>query len=247
MKKPIRTLGILLAVTAIPALVVAADHGDSPALGNEPAADITDLYAWMSLDATKLNLVMGVYGDAGEDATFSDAVTYVFSVSSSEGYGEPQRSTRILCKFLSDGVNVECWVGDDYVVGDPSNPNGIVSDNAGLRVFAGRRDDPFFLEYAGFQDAVEAAISAVDAEQIAEFDRECPVLTPDQSADLVGRLTSNPSGGPASNTFAGQSVLALVLEVDKSLVDVGGPVLGVSASTHQLASDVDVDETGGGF
>jgi hypothetical protein len=55
----------------------------------------------------------------------------------------------ITCTFV-DATNIECWAGDDYVVGDPNDPAGIVSDNGGLRVFAGLRDDLFFLEYDGF-------------------------------------------------------------------------------------------------
>lgn len=248
MKRPIRTLGVLLAGTVIPALVLAADHGDSPAASSEPAADITDLYAWMSADATQLNLIMGVYNDAGPNATFSDAVTYVFSVSSSAGYGAGnQESTRIVCKFLADGVKVECWLGNDYVVGDPTDPEGIVSDNGGLRVFAGRRDDPFFLEYTGFLNTVDAAVDAVATEAVTEFNRGCPVLTPEQGAALRGLLTSGDDGAPASNTFAGQSILALVVQVDKSLVNSGGPVLGVSASTHALAQSADSDSTGGSY
>jgi len=247
MKRPIRTLGALLAVTVIPALVLAADHGDAPAASSEPAADITDLYAWMTADATKLNLVMGVYDDAGENATFSDAVIYTFSVSSSAAYGAGnQRSTRIVCKFLADGVKVECWVGNDYAVGDPTDPEGIVSDNGGLRVFAGRRDDPFFLEYTGLLNTVDAAVNAVVAGAVTPDAEGCPLLTPEQGAGLRGLLTSGNNDAPASNTFAGQSILALVVQVDKSLVNSGGPVLGVSANTHMPERE-NVDSTGGSY
>lgn len=248
MKRPIRTLGVLLAVTVIPALVLAADHGDSPAAASEPAADITDLYAWMSADAAQLNLVMGVYSDAGPNATFSDAVTYVFSVTSSAAYGAGnQEPARVLCKFLADGVQVECWLGNEYVIGDPTDPAGIVSDNGGMRVFAGRRDDPFFLEYDGFLNTVDAAVDAVATGAVTEFDRGCPVLTPEQGGALRGLLTSGNDGARASNTFAGQSILALVVQVDKSLVNSGGPVLGVSASTHRFMESADADSTGDSF
>ena len=232
MKKTLRTLSVLLAVTGIPVAVWAADHGDSPAAVSDPTADITDLYAWMSNDATKLNLVLAVNTDAGRNAAFSDAVSYVFSVSSSEAYGQrPQAAMNIVCKFVDD-TNIECWAGGDYVRGDPSNPEGIVSDNEGLRVFAGLRDDPFFLEYVGFGNTVNGAVAAVAANQVAFDDEGCPLLTPEQGTLLRGLLTSGADGAPASNTFAGQNVLALVLEVDTALVNSGGPILGVWASTH---------------
>ncbi len=232
MTRPLLTIAAVLAL-GVPIAALAADHLDSAtaAANNEPSADITDLYAWMTADATKLNLVTAVNAGAGNNAVFSDAVIYQFAVSSSQAFGSPQQSTLVTCKFI-DGVNIECWAGNDYVVGDPSSEQGIVSDNGGLRVFAGLRDDPFFLEYNGFLNTVNAAVAAVGAGEV-EFDASnCPLLTEAQGTALVGALTSGNDGAPASNTFAGQNVLALVIQIDKSIVDEGGPVLGVSASTY---------------
>jgi hypothetical protein len=228
MKRPLRTLGIVLLLGG-PVAALAADHGDSPTArtNSEPTADITDLYAWMTADASKLNLVVGVYTDAPDDAVFSDAVIYQFAVSSSDTFGADQESTLITCKFI-DGTNIECWAGNDYVVGDPSVPEGIAS--GGLRVFAGLRDDPFFLEYVGFSNAIALANEAAPD---LEFDGDgCPILDAATSQALVTRLTSGNDGARASNTFAGQNVLALVVQVDKSIVDGAGPILGVSASTY---------------
>jgi len=234
MIKPLRALGITLAL-GIPIAAFAADHLDSPtaASSNEPTADITDLYAWMTSDATKLNLVAAVNANAGDDATFSDAIIYQFAVSSSPAFGQPQESTLITCKFI-DGVNIECWAGDEYVAGDPRDPAGIVSDTGGLRVFAGLRDDPFFLEYQGFQGAVALANSEAAAGRIAfpDENKGCPALTPEQQGALIDALQHGDRGAPPSNTFAGQNVLALVIQVDKSIVDGNGPVLGVSVSTY---------------
>jgi hypothetical protein len=234
MIKPFRALGIVLAL-GLPIAAFAADHLDSPtaASSREPAADITDVYAWMTADATKLNLVAAVNADAGPNATFSDAVIYQFAVSSSESYGATQEGTLITCRF-PDGTNIECWAGNDYVAGDPSDPEGIVSDNGGLRVFAGLRDDPFFLEYQGFQNAVDLANSAVAAGdvQFEEAKKGCPTLSAEQQQALIGALQSGNDGAPPSNTFAGQNVLALVIQVDKAIVDGNGPLLGVSFSTY---------------
>jgi hypothetical protein len=232
MKRPLRTLAAVIAL-GVPIAALAADHLDSAdaADNNEPSADITDLYAWMTADATKLNLVAAVNAGAGNDAVFSDAVIYQFAVSSSAAFGSPQESSLVTCKFI-DGTNIECWAGADYVVGDPSNPRGIVSDRGGMRVFAGLRDDPFFLEYNGFNNTVNAAIAEVQAGRVTFDAASCPLLTEDQGAALLGALTSGNDGAPASNTFAGQNVLSLVIQIDKSIVNSGGPVLGVSASTY---------------
>ncbi len=222
-----------LALTVAPLLAFAADHGDVPAAGTDPTADITDLYAWMSPDASKLNLVLDVYPNAGASASFSPAVVYAFSISSSQSYGDPQQSKKLLCKFI-DATNIECWLAGEYVAGNPSAAQGITSTSGKLRVYAGRRDDPFFLNYVGFGNTVNAAVQAAGAGMVQFDNQQCAELTQDQQTALVGLLTSGNDGAKATNTFAGQAVLSLVLQVDKSLVDDGGPILGVWASSHSV-------------
>ena len=235
MKRPLfsRPLSLALALTAAPFLSFAADHGDVPAAGNDPTADITDLYAWMSPDASKLNLVLDVYPNAGASASFSPAVVYAFSISSSQMYGGPQQSKKLLCKFV-DATNVECWLLGEYVAGNPNTAQGITSASGKVRVYAGRRDDPFFLNYAGFNDTVTTAVQAAGSGGVMFDDKGCALLTPEQQTLLVGKLQHSGNDAPPTNTFAGQAVLALVLQVDKSLVDDGGPILGVWASTHSV-------------
>jgi hypothetical protein len=166
----------------------------------------------------------------------------VFSIASMSAFGQSQTGTRIACKFI-DQTNIECWLfngstdpavrtGNDYVVGNPSSPQGLTSAGGGLRVFAGLRDDPFFLEYNGFSATVNAAVSAVKGNQVVFDDEKCPLLTPPQQTALVGQLQHGLDGAPPSNFFAGKNVLALVIQIDKRLVTVGGPILGVWASTH---------------
>jgi hypothetical protein len=232
MKHPLRMLSFLFGALALPHDGLAADHGDSPSALAEPTADVTDLYAWMSSDLSKLNLVLAVDPGAGPDATFSDAVLYVFSVSSSSAYGQPQQSARIICRF-PDSVNIECWGGGEYVVGDPRDEAGIVSSGGKLKVFAGLRDDPFFLNYAGFGATVGAAVAAVVAGDVVIPATGCPALST-ETGDTLRRLLTSGQGGntPAVNDFAGQNVLALVVQIDTALVNSGGPILGVSANTH---------------
>jgi hypothetical protein len=139
--------------------------------------------------------------------------------------------TIIRCRFAG-GVNIECWAGNDYVFGDASRPAGIVSERGAMRVFAGLRDDPFFLEYQGFLATTEAAVAAAGAADV-EFDAEgCALLTPAQGEALRGQLQSGRDGADASNTFAGQNVLAIAIQIDRTLVDSGGPILGVWAATY---------------
>jgi hypothetical protein len=209
----------------------AADHIDSPGATAEPTADITDLFSWMSPDAGWLNLVLDVHPFAGAESTFSDAVVYAFHVNSSMGYGEPQEETLVRCVF-NESHTIECWAGDEYVTGDPTSEEGITSESGKLRVFADLRNDPFFMEFTGFVNTVDAVIAA--AGSLVFDDQGCPDVDPDTSAALVGLLQSGNDGAPASDSFAGTNVLSLVVQVDKSVVTSGGPLLGVWASTHAL-------------
>jgi Domain of unknown function (DUF4331) len=214
---------------------IAADHTDLPIDDSviERSADIADLYAWLSNDTDKLNLVLTVNPDAGPEAWFSSEVTYALAVSSSTALGEPQRVTTIVCKFF-DAAHIECWAGDEYVIGDPRSPAGISSDTGNLRVFAGLRDDPFFLEAAGQNAALLALASGIDSAEFNSPDgvNGCPRLTDEQGAGLRDLLSSSGDGAAPENTFAGRNVLALVVQVERALLDTNGPILGAWASTY---------------
>nr|ANY58016.1 hypothetical protein [uncultured bacterium]ANY58035.1 hypothetical protein [uncultured bacterium] len=217
---------------AVPLLAQAADHIDAPAATAEPTADITDVFAWMNEDADRLNLVLNVHHMATAESRFSPAVQYALHVNSSASFGAAATEEIVLCQFYSQ-TELECWLGDEYVVGDPSAAEGIQSEGGGLRVFAGRRDDPFFFELLGFRQVVSTVQSVAGS---LDFDMEgCPTVDQETSTALVTQLQSGPDGAPASNTFAGNSVLSLVVQVDKALVTAGGPIVGVWASTHSSA------------
>ncbi len=230
MKRPLSYVVVAAMASALVVQVRAADHIDSPAAVSDPTADITDLYAWMSPDTQNLNLIMNVNPFAGSDAAFSDAVQYVFHVNSSSAYGEAQTETQVICQFF-DVDMIECWAGDSYVIGDPSDTDGITSDDDALRVFAGRRDDPFFMEFEGFTATVDIVVGAAGD---LTFDEEgCPNVDEDTSAVLVDQLQSGAMGEPASDTFAGSNVLSLIVQIDVDKVNAGGGLLGVWASTHR--------------
>lgn len=205
--------------------VQAADHGDSPRAVSEPAADIADLYAWMDeTDPEKLNLIMTLAG-AG---AFSDAVDYVFHVNSDDDGPlgpTPQVETNITCSFDVSGA-VTCEGGGSSASGDASDEEGITSSDGNLRLFAGLRDDPFFFNLTGFNATVTAVIAAAPA--LGFDDDGCPLLDDATAAQLRSVISTAPNG----DDFGGSNVLALVVQVDRSLVNGNGDILGVWASTR---------------
>lgn len=207
-------------------LAEAADHIDSPSAVGDPAADITDIYAWMSTDGTKLNLILNTFG-----AAFSDSVQYVFHVTSMSAYGQSGTETRIICEFTAAQA-AKCWVGDDeYLSGDASSPSGLLSASGKVRLFAGARNDPFYFNLVGFQTTLGIVAGAASS---LTFDAAgCPALDAATSAALVGQLSANAEGGPAEDFFAPLSTHSIVLQLDETLVNQGGPILAVWASTYR--------------
>jgi hypothetical protein len=220
----------------------AADHTDAPAVQANPMADITDVYAWMDPGGATVNMVMDVspFDPGGGLRHFGPTLVYVFHVDSVAGFPPTGAvSTEAVCKFTSD-THVQCWVGDTgYVEGDPSVTAGVASADGKIRVFAGRRSDPFFFNLNGFIDTV-ATIDSVEGS--LTFDAAgCPVLTATSAANLRASMTEGPRGasthppcdGTSSDCFIGADVQSIVLQVDKSLLNAGSnTLLSIWASTH---------------
>lgn len=229
---------VLVGALAAGSVVLAADHRDSPGVMNEPAADINDVYAWMSPDASRLHLAMTVFPAATATSKFSDTVQYVFHVHSQSAFGPGSSTeTRIICTFDA-AQTISCWVvragassALEYVSGDALNRAGIATASGRLRVFAGLVNDPFFFNLDGF-NAVAATVRSA-AGGLARDPAGCPALDEATSTALVNQLRQAPGGGPPQDFFAALNTLAIVVSVDKTLVNVGGPILGVWASTHR--------------
>lgn len=225
----------------------AADHLDAPtvAMAANQMADIGDVYTWMTSDGKNINLAMTVSpGDQGVN-TFGPSVQYVWHVSSHPGaqnsaaFFAPGSEERVICTF-TDNTHAECWVVKgttvlDYVKGDPST--AMTSADGKMKVFAGRRSDPFFFNLAGFKKAV-ATVEGAGA--IPANAAHCP-LVPPATASALRTILSTPvatgATAPCANNqadcFLNFNVMAVVAQVDKSLLAQGTDhLLSVWGSTH---------------
>jgi len=198
----------------------AADHADSPGNVADPAADLTDVFAWTTPNATQVNLIIGVPA-----AQFSNAVQYVINVESSSAYGRTGTKVQIICQFAVN-QSVECWVGGfDYLQGTASATTGLRSVTGRMLAFVGRRNDPFFINGPGLRRTLDIVAAAAPG---LTFDTAgCPILDAGTSNALITELQT---GG---DSFALGSPSFLVLQVDKSLIAPGGNILAVDASTHR--------------
>lgn len=151
MRYSIQTVGVAVVLTAALALTnsaLAADHLDSPLVRNDPAADINDLFAFVNPnDAGELILTQTVVPAAGVGARFSDAVDYRFHIDNGTG------PIAITCTFSGQGARIACAGPDGLAAAGPINHTHI---GTGMRVHAGRFDDPFFFDLIAYTDTVDA-------------------------------------------------------------------------------------------
>lgn len=147
----------LIRFVAVLALIVsatgwAADHLDSPLVQNDPAADINDVYAFINPnDPGELILVATVVPLASKETRFSPAVEYRFAIQNLTSGTE----RAIICRAAgSQGRLVFCKLSDGGAVIGPTE-RVLSNRRAGLRMFAGLRDDPFYFDLAAFQDTVD--------------------------------------------------------------------------------------------
>jgi hypothetical protein len=209
--------------------------------------DIGDVYAWTNGSGSgapaNVNLAMTVSpADMGSNS-FGPSIQYVFHASSHAGttnavaFTAPGTESQVICTFTSNTAG-KCWVVQgttvkDYVSGNPST--AMTSADGKMKVFAGRRSDPFFFNLAGFktvQMEVENAGLGSDA-------GGCPAVPPATAALLRTQLStvSVPAVAPCPanqiDCFANFDVMAIVVQVDRSLLlQNTDHLLSVWGSTH---------------
>src|SRR5215510_2840701 len=149
----------ILRLTAEDSLM--SDHGSGPRALTDPAADLTDAFAFPApRNPQHLVVVMDVFSRAGPSAAFSDAVIYrfrfrrvsvavtgpgaAFAVDDDEAtfdftfdVPEGADTTRPLQRGRCQTPSGETV---SFHVNDEKGASG-----SGVHVFAGRRSDPFFL------------------------------------------------------------------------------------------------------
>src|SRR5262249_8065385 len=149
-----------------------SDHFSGPRALSDPAADITDVYAFPAPDRPDhLVFVLDVFGKSGPSAVFSDAVIYRFRIrpveiaaTGAEAAFKPSQ-TEFVFDFTFDVPSGQSHSGRPLQQGHCLTPNksaisfGADDENGGadggVQVFAGQRSDPFFLDVRMIEKSVE--------------------------------------------------------------------------------------------
>jgi hypothetical protein len=221
----------LLVVAPWIAKVKGADHREAPLINEDPAADLNDVFAFVNPnDPTKVVFAMTVNGFAvpGVRASysFSNDVLYQFKIDNT---GDGREDLVIQARFegFESARDPRCPAprgGQFVTVLGPAQPKkrGAVNEELGkhapevmgctnqiitgpgIRVFAGLRDDPFVTDPAQLNRILGGA------EQVFR-----QVTSP-----ILGPLDGRPvvAGRSGFDTFGGFNVSALLVEVDKSVI-----------------------------
>lgn len=181
------------------AVLLAADHIDSPAVTNQ-STDITDLYVFRGQNPQNLVFVANTQGLMAPSATgaakFDQNTLIEFNIDNNGDYVE---DLVIQCELDGNKMRVHGPI-QPSMTGSSSRIEGGVTAEVnvtsygstaqigtgvgGIKVFAGPRDDPFFFDLNQFK-----------------------------------KILAGTDGGfknPGSDTFAGTNVLSVVVEVPKT-------------------------------
>jgi hypothetical protein len=202
---------------------IASDHQDTAEVELNPTLDMTDVYAFPGSAPGRIALVMMsrpfLTPAQTAGASFDENLLYQFKIDNT---GDALEDRVIQVTFDGSGADQEVQVRGPLapvVVGatgnrvadvDPSvagRINDVLGSASGMQVFAGPRDDPFFID-------LEAAFCIL------------PDRKPEQG-DLAGpcQLQNVPPfrpAGAAQNYVAGFNGLALVIEVPAAELTAGG-------------------------
>ena len=195
-------IGLAAAAVAIALLVLGpargADHTEAPGLQGDPAADITDIFAFRSAENSD-NLVVVINVNPltvpadNASANFATDVDYEIHVDNT---GDLVADATVNVTFSGDpleftlavealGLSITGPVTPPSV--DATAPDPISTESGGIKVFAGQRDDPFFFDAVGFTNFV--------------------------AGPFVPANGLRPAGETPADTFAGTNISAIVIEL----------------------------------
>jgi hypothetical protein len=207
----------------------ASDHQDSPSVEGSPAVDMTDVYAFPGSTADRITLVLNswpfITPAQTSATTFDSNLLYQFKVDNS---GDAREDRVIQVLFKGSGSNQTVEVRGPLVppvVGATNNRvadvapvvsgpiNQVLGSASGVQVFAGAREDPFFID-------------------LEQFFRIVPDRKP--STGSLSQLPDAPtassfrSASAAVDFVKGFNVLSIIIELPTSQLTQGGsPKLGI--------------------
>lgn len=224
----IAAAGVAAALTtaAIVRVAVGSDHQDTPLVELNAEQDMTDVYAFPGSAPGRIVLALNsrafLTPAQSPGASFDPNLLYQFKIDND---GDAVEDEVIQITFTGSGTAQQVQVRgpvDPPVPGAMQNQvadvspavsgglNTVLGTASGMQVFAGSRDDPFFID-------LEAAFCILPDRKPSTGTLSQPcALSPNPSAPFFFR-------NPGINYVAGFNVLSIVVELPSSQIENGAP------------------------
>ena len=215
-------VAVLGATLAIARSSLASDHQDTPEVELSPRMDINDVYAFPGSSADRIVLVMTTSSPItpaqSAAAAFDPNLLYQLKIDNT---GDGVEDKVIQVTFSGTGTNQQVTIRGPVAPAQVGTMNSLVTSGSavtgatntnlgsasGVQVFAGIRDDPFFLDLEQFFRIVP--------------DRK-PVSGPlSQLPDQPTASAFRPAG-QAVDYLRGINTLAIVMEMPSAMLTDGG-------------------------
>ena len=215
-------VAVLSATLAIARSSQASDHQDTPEVELSPRMDINDVYAFPGSSADRIVLVMTTSSPItpaqSAAAAFDPNLLYQLKIDNT---GDGVEDKVIQVSFSGTGTNQQVTVRGPVAPAQVGTMNTLVTSGSavtgatntnlgsasGVQVFAGIRDDPFFLDLEQFFRIVP--------------DRK-PVSGPLSQLPDQPTASSFRPAGQAVDYLRGINTLAIVMEMPSAMLTDGG-------------------------
>lgn len=201
----------------------ASDHQDNPLVELNPSLDMSDVYAFPGATPDRVVLAMNSHPlmtpAQTPGASFDPNLLYQFKVDNT---GDAREDRVIQVVFTGTGASqtvqvygpmappVQGAMGNTLATGTPTvtGPiNQVLGTSTGMQVYAGAREDPFFLDLEQFLRIIP--------------DRK-PVEGPLSQIPDAPSATSFRAAGSAVDALKGTNVLSIVIELPTAQLTMGG-------------------------
>jgi hypothetical protein len=231
---------VLTAAGVAAGVAIGSDHQDTPFVELNHKSDLTDVYAFPGATAGRIVLAMDTrafltpaQAKDPAQASFDHNLLYQFKIDNN---GDAKEDKVFQVTFTGEGAAQQVQVRGPIappVQGAMENEvadvtpvvsgalNTVLGTTDGVQVFAGPRDDPFFLDLEAFFCILPDRRPAG-----GPLSNGC-ALQPSTTAPFFFR-------NPGVNYVAGYNVNAIVIEVPSSMLESGAPgKLGIWGSISQ--------------
>ncbi|MEX0998313.1 MAG: DUF4331 family protein [Flavobacteriaceae bacterium] len=181
-KKSIVTTAAIACLLVVTPFLISGDHLDAPGVTGT-TSDVTGFYAFEGENPNNIVLIANLQGflppgAATENASFDEDVLIEFNIDTTGNLSEDLVIQAIkrgdtmyffgpsipISTGLESEIDTSVPMNKVLISGGTADAEAIVSENNGMKFFAGPRDDPFFFDLNQFNAITNGEVSGFNTE-----------------------------------------------------------------------------------